>query len=68
MFPGLPDHVIVTEEEDLPTRVQDITKGKLARIVFDPVAGDYVNVLALATAFEGKIFLYGMLAKPLARS
>jgi NADPH2:quinone reductase len=56
------DHVIATEEEDLPARVTEITQGKLARIVFDPVGGDYVDVLAQATAFEGTIFLYGMLS------
>lgn len=57
------DHVIATEEEDLPARVKDITGGKLARIVFDPVGGDYMNVLGQATANDGHIFLYGMLAK-----
>jgi len=56
------DHVIVTEKEDLLARVTEITGGKMARIVFDPVAGDYVEVLAQATAYEGKIFLYGMLS------
>jgi NADPH:quinone reductase-like Zn-dependent oxidoreductase len=56
------DYVIATEEEDLPARVTEITKGKLARIVFDPVGGDYMDVLAQATAFEGTIFLYGMLS------
>ena len=56
------NYVIVTEEEDLPTRVSEITEGKLARIVLDPVGGDYVNVLAQATAKEGTIFLYGMLS------
>jgi len=30
--------------------------------VFDPVGGDYVDVLAQATAFEGSIFFYGMLS------
>ena len=56
------DYVIATEEEDLGVRVNEITEGKLARIVFDPVGGDYVDVLAQATAFEGTIFLYGMLS------
>lgn len=56
------DHVIATQEEDLPARVQEITGGKLARIVFDPVGGEYVNVLGQATAKEGTIFLYGMLS------
>jgi NADPH:quinone reductase-like Zn-dependent oxidoreductase len=56
------DHVIATEEEDLPARVTQITDGKMARVVFDPVGGDYVDVLAQATAYEGSIFLYGMLS------
>jgi NADPH:quinone reductase len=56
------DHVIVTEEEDLVARVQSITGGKGARIVFDPVGGDYINTLARATANGGTIFLYGMLS------
>ena len=56
------DYVIVTEEEDLAARVKEITGGKGARIVFDPVGGDYINTLAQATANGGTIFLYGMLA------
>ena len=56
------DHVIVTEEEDLVDRVKSITGGKGARIVFDPVGGDYINTLAQATAAGGVIFLYGMLS------
>jgi NADPH:quinone reductase-like Zn-dependent oxidoreductase len=56
------DHVIVTQEEDLVARVQAITGGKGARIVFDPVGGDYINTLAQATANGGTIFLYGMLS------
>jgi NADPH:quinone reductase-like Zn-dependent oxidoreductase len=53
--------VIVTEEEDLVTRVMDITKGKGANIVFDPVAGPFVQQLAKATAKGGTIYLYGAL-------
>jgi NADPH:quinone reductase-like Zn-dependent oxidoreductase len=56
------DHVIVTEEEDLVARVQSITGGKGARVVFDPVGGDSINALAAATANGGTIFLYGMLS------
>ncbi len=56
------DHVIVTEKEDLVARVQSITGGKGARVVFDPVGGDYINTLAQATANGGTIFLYGMLS------
>lgn len=56
------DHVIATQEEDLPARVHEITGGKLARVVFDPVGGEYVSTLAAATAKEGTIYLYGMLS------
>ena len=56
------NHVIVTEEEDLVARVQSIAAGKGARIVIDPVGGDYINTLAQATANGGTIFLYGMLS------
>ncbi len=56
------DHVIVTEEEDLVARVKEVTGGEGARIVFDPVGGDYINTLGQATANGGSIFLYGMLS------
>jgi NADPH2:quinone reductase len=56
------DHVIVTEEENLVARVEKITGGKGARIVFDPIGGDGVNVLGQATANGGTIFIYGMLS------
>jgi len=56
------DHVIATEEEDLVARVMEITGGKGARIVFDPVAGKSVEALAVATAHGGTIFEYGALA------
>ena len=55
-------HVIVTDEENLVTRVEEITGGKGARIVFDPIGGDLVNALAQATASGGSIFIYGMLS------
>ena len=56
------DHVIVTGEENLAARVGEITDGKGARVVFDPVGGDSINALAQATADGGIIFLYGMLS------
>ncbi len=54
--------VIVTEEEDLVKRVLDLTKGRGVNIVFDPVAGPFVQMLAKATAPGGTIYLYGALA------
>jgi NADPH:quinone reductase-like Zn-dependent oxidoreductase len=56
------DHVIVTDDEDLVSRVMEITGGKGARIVFDPVAGPGLEQLAQATASVGTIFVYGALS------
>jgi NADPH:quinone reductase-like Zn-dependent oxidoreductase len=56
------DYVIATEEEDLPARVMEITRGKGARIIFDPVAGPYVEKLVEAAAMGGTIYLYGALS------
>jgi NADPH:quinone reductase-like Zn-dependent oxidoreductase len=55
-------HVIATEEEDFIGRVNQITGGKGARVIFDPIAGKGVEVLAQVTAFGGTIFEYGALA------
>jgi len=56
------DHVIATQEEDLVARVREITGGKGARIIFDPVAGPLLETLAEAAAPHGIIFEYGALA------
>jgi NADPH:quinone reductase-like Zn-dependent oxidoreductase len=56
------DHVIATEEEDLVARVNEITSGKGARIVFDPVAGPGLEALGQAAAQNGIIFEYGALS------
>ncbi len=56
------DHVIVTEEEDLVARVLEITGGKGARLIFDPIAGPLLEQLAAAAAHSGIIFEYGFLS------
>lgn len=56
------DHVIATQEEDLPAKVAEITGGKGARLTFDPVSGPYVEKLAEAAAPGGIIFEYGVLS------
>ena len=56
------DHVIVTDEEDLVARVDEITSGKGAHIAFDPIGGKLLESLATATARQGTIFEYGALA------
>ncbi|MER7934583.1 MULTISPECIES: zinc-binding dehydrogenase [unclassified Streptomyces] len=54
-------HVIVTDEEDLPTRVKEITSGEGVRLAFDPIAGPGVDTLAEAIAAGGKLLVYGAL-------
>ena len=56
------DHVIVTNDENLPERVAAITDGKGANLVFDPVAGPMLAELAEACAQHATIFVYGALA------
>lgn len=59
------DHVIVTDDENLVERVEEITGGKGARIVFDPIGGKGLEALAAATAHSGIIIEYGALATDL---
>lgn len=56
------DYVVVTNDEDLPKRVNEITKGKGARIVFDPIAGKGVETLAETLSPGGILFVYGNLS------
>jgi NADPH:quinone reductase-like Zn-dependent oxidoreductase len=56
------DYVIVTNKEDLPTRVMEITDGQGASLIFDPVAGSFIETLANAAAQGATIFEYGALS------
>ncbi len=55
-------HVIASEEEDLVAAVMDITGGKGARVIFDAVAGPFVETLAAAAAQGGILLVYGILS------
>jgi NADPH2:quinone reductase len=55
-------HVIVTEEQDLVQEILNVTGGKGARVVFDPVGGPDFAKLARAAETNGIIFLYGLLS------
>ena len=57
------DHVLVSSEENIPGRVAEITSGKGARLVFDPVLGKGLEVMAEVAAKGGIIFAYGALAQ-----
>ncbi|WP_327067265.1 zinc-dependent alcohol dehydrogenase family protein [Kitasatospora sp. NBC_01250] len=54
-------HVIVTDEEDLLGRVGEITGGRGAELVFDPVAGPGLATIAQAVAPGGLLIVYGWL-------
>jgi NADPH:quinone reductase-like Zn-dependent oxidoreductase len=54
--------VIATETQDLVAEVQKITKGKGARVAFDPVGGPTIVKLAAALAPRGILFQYGALS------
>ena len=56
------DYVIVTDDEDLPARVNAITNNRGARIIFDPIGGNGLEMLAAAAAPSGIIFEYGIMA------
>jgi NADPH:quinone reductase-like Zn-dependent oxidoreductase len=62
LFAAGADHVIVTDDEDLPSRVMSITGGVGARLVYDPIGGSGLPALAEATALNGIIFEYGLLS------
>jgi NADPH:quinone reductase len=56
-----PDHVIVTEGEDLVERIGRITGGRGVDFVWDSVGGSQFPQLVDATAPGGQIIVYGAL-------
>ncbi|HCF27374.1 MAG TPA: NADPH:quinone reductase, partial [Cyanobacteria bacterium UBA11049] len=56
------DFVIVTNAEDLTAKVMEITAGHGADLIFDPVAGSFLETLANAAARGAIIFEYGALS------
>jgi NADPH:quinone reductase-like Zn-dependent oxidoreductase len=53
--------VIVTDDEDIPARIEEITGGEGVRLVFDPIAGPGVETLAQGIAPGGHLVVYGAL-------
>ena len=56
------DHVIVTDQEDMAAQMKGIGSGQGADLVFDPVAGPFLEKLARAAAPGATIFEYGSLS------
>ena len=57
------DHVVVTDEQDLGAEVRKITQNKGVRLVYDCVGGPFLERCVSATAFGGRIILYGLLSE-----
>ena len=55
------DHVVATEEEDLESRVKEITGGQGFTIAYDPVGGAFIGDLVAAAQPYGLIVNYGNL-------
>ncbi|WP_159351231.1 zinc-dependent alcohol dehydrogenase family protein [Roseomonas harenae] len=55
-------HVVATQEEDLVARVMEITGGKGARVVLDPVGGPSFEPLTQSMARGGILLEYGALS------
>ena len=61
LFDAGADYVIATKEEDLVSRVMEISNKHGADIIFDAIAGTLLNDLADAAATGATIFVYGAL-------
>jgi len=56
------DEIINYTKEDLKTRVKELTDGKGADVVYDPVGGDFSEAALRATAWEGRFLVIGFAA------
>ncbi|MBL8258550.1 MAG: NADPH:quinone oxidoreductase family protein [Candidatus Competibacteraceae bacterium] len=53
------DHLIDTAREDVRQRVKDLTGGRGADVVYDPVGGELFDASLRSIAFEGRILVIG---------
>lgn len=56
------DHVIDYSAEDLVARVKEITGGRGADVIYDPVGGDVFDASRKVIAFEGRILIIGFVS------
>ncbi|MEM9823011.1 MAG: NADPH:quinone oxidoreductase family protein [Bacteroidota bacterium] len=56
------DETINYNEEDLKSRVKELTNGKGADVVYDPVGGHYSEAALRVTAWEGRFLVVGFAA------
>ena len=53
------DHLIDYRNEDIRARVKELTGGRGADVVFDPVGGDVFDATLRCTAWSGRIVIIG---------
>ena len=56
------DEIINYQTEDLKNRIKELTDGKGADVVYDPVGGSYSEPALRATAWEGRFLVVGFAA------
>jgi NADPH2:quinone reductase len=53
------DHLIDSSQEDVRARIKDLTDGRGADVVYDPVGGELFTASLRSIAFEGRILVIG---------
>jgi NADPH2:quinone reductase len=53
------DHTINYQDEDFRARVKEITRGKGADVIYDPVGGDVFDQSLRCIAWEGRLLVVG---------
>lgn len=53
------DEVINYNEEDLKSRIRELTDGKGADVIYDPVGGDYSEAALRSIAWRGRFLVVG---------
>jgi len=53
------DHLINSHDEDVRVRIKELTGGRGAEVIYDPVGGDLFTASLRSIAFEGRILVIG---------
>jgi len=61
------DATINYNEENLKDKIKELTDGKGADVIYDPVGGDYAKVAVRAMAWEGRYLIVGFAAGDIPR-
>jgi len=56
------DEIINYQEEDLKNRIKELTNGKGADVIYDPVGGTYSEAALRATGWNGRFLVVGFAA------